>query len=396
MSKWSSLKKSTKTSIIAVIGIALAIITFTLILRVTLGNAGSKKSVSNYIDEIIAASKDDDFQGFKLDVDGRGKVDIDMDFMDFYADESGKVKIESDFFNLDVENDDVSLGFDLKALINDLEKLDSSDLSEALNRLSEVDGIQINNTSNWNDGFNWTNSNFIKPSSKRIKKELTFTDFNKLDISSVWKVNVSAGSEYKITIEYPENYKDLIEVNKNSNSFHLDLVNGMSSSSNLNLTAEIVMPKLNEIELSGASELNIKGFSGDVLEVECSGATEFAVDRLTYNLLDIDSSGASEIELNKLSIKNIDLDISGASEMFAEGDNISNLYIDCSGAAEIDFKQLSAKNIELHLSGATEASLLVNGGSISGTLSGVSSVEVYGDYSNKDLDVSFTSNINFN
>ena len=125
----------------------------------------------------------------------------------------------------------------------------------------------------------------------------------------------------------------------------------LASYSNVKTEAEITMSQITRLELSGASDGNIDGFSAaEPLNLELSGAS-----RLTGNItgdcnihlsgasrvvlngsgddLDVYASGASQVELADYFINNATVKLSGASSAYLNLDG--RLDADLSGASNL-------------------------------------------------------------
>lgn len=120
------------------------------------------------------------------------------------------------------------------------------------------------------------------------------------------------------------------------------------------LRAEITMPELTAVQLSGAVHANIDGFFPQpAIELRASGASSFEADldtqRLTLHLdgasiallrgfaatADLEASGASQLELSDLRIEDADIGLSGASA--ADVSVLEHLDADVSGASSLQY-----------------------------------------------------------
>jgi len=131
--------------------------------------------------------------------------------------------------------------------------------------------------------------------------------------------------------------------------------------------------KINEIELSGASEIaTTNTIKTEKLNIKGSGAMEGNLD-VEVNELTLDFSGASEIKLL------------GTTDIF---------NVKLSGASELKAGNLIAKKVNLDISGASDVSVYASE-SISGEVSGASDVKVKGSPSIRMINASGASSTQY-
>ena len=97
------------------------------------------------------------------------------------------------------------------------------------------------------------------------------------------------------------------------------------------------MPALEGIELSGASELTISGFSGDRLEITASGATEIDGSNGSYRELRLVVSGAGDVNLGEIVVDDARVVLSGAGDILLNM-NGGVLSGTVSGAGQIRYR----------------------------------------------------------
>ena len=75
------------------------------------------------------------------------------------------------------------------------------------------------------------------------------------------------------------------------------------------------MPELNELDLAGASTLELSGFEGERLEVDIAGAVRIEGRDGRYDVLELSVAGASEIDLRGIVVTDARVDLAGASDV---------------------------------------------------------------------------------
>jgi len=211
----------------------------------------------------------------------------------------------------------------------------------------------------------------VTGSENTVEEELTYNDFNAIDLSHSFSAEIMQSDQYKVIIKYNANLKEYIKVLKEGKTLKIGLLEDHNYR-NVKLSVKIYMPDITGINANGACKIDIPKFSTENLNIELSGASTFHAGLEIINNLKINSSGASSIFLAG-NAKNADLLFTGASRLSGKGMTISNiLNIDCSGASIIT---LTANGqISLDLNGASNVSYYGNGTIVKENSSGASSI----------------------
>lgn len=246
-------------------------------------------------------------------------------------------------------------------------------------------------------------------------------NFNGLDLGHTVKARLVKSNSYKVEVTLPTELKEYLEVKVEdgklrigmSDRFNSSKVNRKYKDMGWTCTAEIAMPELRELEMSGATEfecedtfdLGGKDFSlelsgatklkslnvnGGELEAEISGASSYRI-RGHFKKAEIELSGATrgQLDLNADAMEldvsganrtgfygtvgSISLDASGASIVTVEG-NIGKLYVNASGASDVRAINAAVDNVYVEASGASKChlsagkSFTINGASGAATI----------------------------
>lgn len=190
--------------------------------------------------------------------------------------------------------------------------------------------------------------------SGNLKTEIyNFNGFNKVEVSNAFEVEVTQGSEHSVSITANDNLFEYIEISKQGTILNISLRRAQFI--DITTKVEITMPQLNDLELSGAAQATVSGFSS------------------TENL-NVKISGASSVKLLEMSIGDVKFDISGDSKAVGEM-TASDIEFDVSGASTVQI-ECSAVNINIYASGASNVQLGGSAGDIEIDASGVSYVEL--------------------
>ena len=213
---------------------------------------------------------------------------------------------------------------------------------------------------------------FLLSPGELISEELEYTDFTTVDVSSAFEVEITQSNSYSILITADEKIFDNIEVTKTGNTLSIGVETGIVISL-MRLKAEITMPNLTNLVLSGASRGTIEGFNS---------SESFAVQL----------SGASRLDMQDINVGDIEVELYGASTLIAEGGG-SDLVSIISGASRLDLTDFPIDNCDLSISGASQVTVNLVG-TLDAAVDGASTLYYIGEPTMGDIDISGGSTIN--
>ena len=148
-------------------------------------------------------------------------------------------------------------------------------------------------------------------------EEMEFSDFTAVEVSRAFEVKIIQSSSYRVVISADEKLFSDIAVMQNGNTLVIGLKPGIPDPGDLFRKAEISMPELNKLTLSGAIKGNVEGFTNS-------------------NTFILSLSGASSLEMNNINLGNAEIEVIGASDLNARG-TANDLFLLVSGASDINF-----------------------------------------------------------
>ncbi len=203
-----------------------------------------------------------------------------------------------------------------------------------------------------------------------VTKEEDLSDFERVDASDSFKVDIQQGESFSVVIRIDDNLQDDLELMVRDGTLEIGFARNIITN-NATMEAEITVPKLRGVRLSGASEARITGFES---------SRSFSVDL----------SGSSSIS-GDIDAGDVSLDLSGSSEVNLEGSG-NDLEIDASGASDIDLSNFPVENIVLKLSGSSKVIVNLNG-TLDVNASGSSDVTYLGNPTLGDIQTSGSSSV---
>ena len=166
-----------------------------------------------------------------------------------------------------------------------------------------------------------------------VTKTFDYQDFDAIDASHGFSLDVTEGDEYSISVSVDDNVLDKLDVRKSGETLIIGLDSG--SFTLMNLHASITMPALNSIEFSGGTRGEISGFTSTRgFEVDLSGGSWAIIEGSAGDLM-LDASGGSHFDLSEFTVNDADVELSGGSfgSVYVGG----RLDADLSGGAHLDY-----------------------------------------------------------
>lgn len=213
-------------------------------------------------------------------------------------------------------------------------------------------------------------SQSITGSGRTIPKAYPLTHFSRVTAGHAFVVDLVQGSEYSVTVTLDDNLVDYLDVHTSGSTLHL----GLQPHVNLRkatLHARIVLPQLDQMDLSGAARATLSGFNSQgPLKLRLSGASQLRGD-IQNGDADFGLSGASHLTLRGRAGA-LKLDASGASHADLGDYPSARTDVDASGATTIVVNVSADLNAEA--SGASSVHYLGQPTAVSARASGASSV----------------------
>ncbi len=227
--------------------------------------------------------------------------------------------------------------------------------------------------------------------SGNLKTEnMDFIDFTGVDIGGAFEVEIVQSDSFSVSITADENLFDYIQVYKHGSTLKISVQPAVIFRSTTQ-RAEISMPELFNLELSGASCGTITGFeSVDDLDIEVSGASSLDVEGMVAGDMRFDISGASRVT-GDVNADDVDFNVSGASTVRLQG-TATDMKLDLSGASNAELGDFLVDNASIKFSGASRGTVHADG-RLDIDLSGASRLTYTGDPTIGDVDISDASNM---
>ncbi len=175
---------------------------------------------------------------------------------------------------------------------------------------------------------------FVRGSGNVVTREMDLSGFTRLNVSGAFRVYLTQSDRYRVVISADDNLWDSLEISKSGDTLRIDFKPGTVGIQSATLEAEISMPTLKGIDVSGASKLTGEMNTGD-LSAEVSGASQFTLEG-TGGDLTLNVSGASRADLSQFVVEDANVEASGASQATVNVEG--RLDAEASGASRVRYR----------------------------------------------------------
>jgi hypothetical protein len=212
----------------------------------------------------------------------------------------------------------------------------------------------------------------ITGSGKIVTHDETFTDFNRLDISDGFFVDVQQGDSFSVVIRVDDNLVEYLQVVKRGSTLQIGLKPGrIYDLLDATLEADVTMPELTGLDLSGGSHVTLSGFK-------------------SVQALDADLSGGSHLQ-GVVEAGDARFEISGGSHVTLSG-SAGDLMVNASGGSHARLADLAVADAEVDASGGSHVTVNPSG-SLDADASGGSQVRYLGSPTLGRIDADGSSSI---
>lgn len=244
---------------------------------------------------------------------------------------------------------------------------------------------------------------FVPALAGTFSKSYPLRDFTGISATHVFHVDLTPSSTFSVKVEAPDYLEPYINVRVERKQLILSVKDlprainrRLSDEKSGAIRAEVSMPVLESISLSGAARVQADGVfpdlggrpfrmslsgashadglvvSSDYTEIKLSGASHANL-RGSYDKVGLEASGASKAKLG-VKTPSVNAELSGSARLDLDGEfdrvsieasgasqaelqssvTVSSLNIECSGASSVESRQAKALDVNVELSGASK------------------------------------------
>ncbi|MCK5736696.1 MAG: DUF2807 domain-containing protein [Spirochaetaceae bacterium] len=152
------------------------------------------------------------------------------------------------------------------------------------------------------------------PSGEEVSETLNLNGFDTLVVESVWTVQVKQSDEFSIKVFYPSNIEDEVHIRVRGK----ELVLGLRDEhrySGANMSAEITMPSLSEIQIDGSAYIEFGNFNEDEISIVIDGAADVNGYNSSAERLSVNLDGMGKVDLSGVAAVDARVELNGAGDI---------------------------------------------------------------------------------
>ncbi len=208
-------------------------------------------------------------------------------------------------------------------------------------------------------------------------QEMDFSGFTRIEAGSAFEARIAQSDSYRVSITADDNLFEHIQVSQAGETLKVGLKPTLGYVSGT-LRAEITMPALTRLDMSGATRGTVEGFSSpEDFDLDLSGASSLDMSDMAAGDIQFDLSGASRVGGDIMASGDGQFDLSGASKVELAG-SATDIVIEASGASGVELAGFPVNNANVKLSGASQATVNLDG-RLDADLSGASRLSYTGE-----------------
>lgn len=217
-----------------------------------------------------------------------------------------------------------------------------------------------------------------------------YEKFSQVAIDSAFEFEIIKAEEYTVYILADDNLFEHIKVEQDGDKLKVTCKT-LSIIGPVTKKLTIGMPRLDSLEVSGASHGTIYNFSTtDDIDINVSGASQLEMVAISVSDAAMEVSGASTVSGALSSSKSV-FDVSGASMLELTG-KASDIKAEVSGASRANLGEFAASNVQINLSGASTGTVNLTG-RLDAEISGASRLEYIGSPTMGNIEIAGASSL---
>lgn len=198
--------------------------------------------------------------------------------------------------------------------------------------------------------------NIIRGKGETITKHRRVSTFDKVVIDMAMDATIIVGEPNGVRVKAQNNLHEHIRTEVKNNTLHIHHDGIMLRNDDIEVA--ITIPSITKLEIKGAADADVKGdVKGSRFDLEVKGASDVNIETLHVDMLSVKLSGASELNI-------------GSGYATFAGYKVT-------GAGEINAAKLVSKKVTAKVSGASEMSLHVTD-SLSANIAGAGEIDYTG------------------
>jgi len=198
----------------------------------------------------------------------------------------------------------------------------------------------------------------VTPSGPESTRDYKITDFSNINVGGPFEAQIIQADNYKVTITANENLFKYVDISKTGSTLNVK-TRPLSLVGSHVLKAEISLPKLGDLSVSGGARSDVSGFnSTGKMDIKVSGGAQLNMD-ITTGDTNIAISAGSNVK-GDLKSNNTKINLSAGSQCNIAGSGADTALVLSAGSAA-DLVDFNATAVDVRLSAGSRASVRTDG-----------------------------------
>ena len=216
-------------------------------------------------------------------------------------------------------------------------------------------------------------------------RQYDYDGFSSLRVDNACAATVTRGDAFGVSVTVDDNLVKYLRVERDGGTLRIGL-DPVMNYHDATLKAEVTMPDLEGLEVTGGSTAAVAGFASDkALDLQLSGAGKVSLSGVRAGDVALDVSGGGGLT-GELEARELAGEVSGAGKVGLEG-SASRARLEASGAGALALSVFTVQDADLQLSGGARGAVRVTG-TLNVEASGGARLDYYGAPTIGRMDVS--------
>ena len=181
------------------------------------------------------------------------------------------------------------------------------------------------NSCDWNSNYTVVGSGDIE------SMEVSVPAFSGVSVTGTCNVDIQIGEAQYVELNAQSQILDVMTYEVKNDILEIGFKHGVTINSNKDITANIVIPELSYIAITGAGDFELNGTKQERLDIYITGTGNVNAFGMEVDHCEIRISGAGNCEVNV--VNSLDIQVSGVGNIFYKG--IPSLTSDISGVGNV-------------------------------------------------------------
>lgn len=166
-------------------------------------------------------------------------------------------------------------------------------------------------------------------------------EFDKIELAGGMQLDVIVGGPQNVVIHADENLHEYISTKVEGGTLEIEFTESLSSSNSFR--AEISVPRLVGMDISGSSQMNVSGIDSDSFEIDVAGSAKGTFSG-QVGALNVDVAGSSQLNFFELQARDVTIDVAGSARLDVNA--ASTLDVDIAGSGVVTYRGQPAIDLD--------------------------------------------------